>query len=99
MLPPLWLPAVWGEVKIVVGLEPTPLFSVKLHHLIFQDGAAAIRVAGVVDVDEVVGAEVGIDGDAQQTALARAVHFEGDHRGWLAAAPFAKRRTLPSFSV
>src|SRR3954470_16474488 len=29
ILPPLWLLAVCGEAKIVVGLEPTPLLSVK----------------------------------------------------------------------
>src|SRR5207247_4814685 len=29
ILPPLWLPAVWGERKMVVGLEPAPLVSVK----------------------------------------------------------------------
>src|SRR5205823_230012 len=29
ILPPLWLPAVWGEENMVVGLEPEPPLSVK----------------------------------------------------------------------
>src|SRR5437762_1339115 len=37
ILPPLWLPAVWGEENMVVGLEPTPLFSTKRDTLLVTE--------------------------------------------------------------
>ena len=57
------------------------------------------RRGGVVDVDEVVGREVGVERDAQQAALAGGVDGDGRTNGVRSRAPFLIDAQRPACSA